>query len=88
MNEKVTTVSAKVTPEIKKEANNVLKSLGLNMSTAINMVLTQTAKTGKLPVTMSVNDLQGEIARQEAENGDTEYIGDTIEDFDKWISKL
>lgn len=88
MTEKVTTISAKVTPKIKKKVNNVLKSLGLNMSTATNLVLTQTAKTRRLPITMSVNDLQGKIAQQEAENDDTEYIGDTIEDFDKWVSKL
>lgn len=35
-----------------------------------------------------MNELENEKARQEVENGNTEYIGDTIEDFDKWANNL
>ena len=44
-----TTINVNVDAEIKKEATNILKGLGLNMSTAINMFLTQIVKRDGIP---------------------------------------
>lgn len=45
----VSTINVNVNSELKKEANNVLNGLGLNMSTAINMFLTQVVKKDGIP---------------------------------------
>ncbi|NDR69863.1 XRE family transcriptional regulator [Lactobacillus sanfranciscensis] len=40
-------------------------------------------ETGK-----TIPDLENETSRQEVKNINTEYIGETIEDFDKWAEKV
>ena len=40
-------------------------------------------ETGK-----TIPDLENETSRQEVKNVNTEYIGETIEDFDKWAEKV
>ena len=42
-------LSVNVNAKNKKEATRILKDLGLNMSTAINMFLAQIIKTGGIP---------------------------------------
>lgn len=42
-------INVNVDSKLKKEATNVLNSLGLNMSTAINMFLTQVVKRDGIP---------------------------------------
>lgn len=44
-----TLINVNVDSEIKKEATDILKGLGLNMSTAINMFLTQVVKRDGIP---------------------------------------
>lgn len=44
-----TAINVNVDPEIKEEATAILKSLGLNMSTAINMFLAQVVKRDGIP---------------------------------------
>lgn len=44
-----TSINVNVDAEIKKEATNILKGLGLNMSTAINMFLAQIVKRDGIP---------------------------------------
>lgn len=42
-------INVNVDSEVKKEATAILNDLGLNMSTAINMFLTQVIKTDGIP---------------------------------------
>lgn len=44
-----TLINVNVDKQIKEEATSILKSLGLNMSTAINMFLTQVVKRDGIP---------------------------------------
>jgi DNA-damage-inducible protein J len=44
-----TLINVNVDTQIKEEATNILKGLGLNMSTAINMFLTQVVKRDGIP---------------------------------------
>lgn len=44
-----TLINVNVDKQIKEEATNILKGLGLNMSTAINMFLTQVVKRDGIP---------------------------------------
>lgn len=49
MNSLMSTININVNSQIKKEANAILNDLGLNMSTAINMFLTQVIKRNGIP---------------------------------------
>lgn len=42
-------INVNVDAQVKKEATSILKDLGLNMSTAINMFLTQVVKRDGIP---------------------------------------
>lgn len=42
-------INVNVNSKIKKEATEILKNLGINMSTAINMFLTQVVKKDGIP---------------------------------------
>ena len=44
-----TAINVNVDSKIKEEATNILKGLGLNMSTAINMFLAQVVKRDGIP---------------------------------------
>ena len=55
-------VTARVDTNVKKEANEVLEGLGLNMTTAINMFLSQVVKRRAIPF---------EIAEQPRYNDET-----------------
>lgn len=43
------TVQVRMDAELKKQAEKTLKSMGLNMSTAINLFMHQVANQGKIP---------------------------------------
>ena len=47
---KTVQVSARVTPEIKKKAAEVLEKQGLDIPTAIKMLITKTAYENRLPI--------------------------------------
>ena len=49
MSSLTSTINVNVNSNIKKEANNILNDLGLNMSTAINIFLTQVVKRKGIP---------------------------------------
>ena len=51
---KSTTLNLRVNPEVKQEAEDVLKKLGVPMSTAVDMFLRQIALTGGLPFSVSL----------------------------------
>lgn len=49
MSSLTSTINVNVNSNIKKKANNILNDLGLNMSTAINIFLTQVVKRKGIP---------------------------------------
>jgi DNA-damage-inducible protein J len=49
-----TRLSVRVDPEIKKRAEDVFVSLGMNMTTGINVFLTQVAQTRAIPFDLRV----------------------------------
>ena len=49
MGNSISVVNVKVDSNIKKQATEIFNDLGLNMSTAINMFLTQVVKTDGIP---------------------------------------
>lgn len=52
--EKTATLNLRVNPTVKEQAENVLEQLGIPMSTAINMYLTQIALTESIPFNMTL----------------------------------
>lgn len=68
---KTTTLNVRVTPEVKKGAEEILSQLGLPMSTAIEMYLKQIAMTGGIPFSI--------ILPEDFECMDVEEIGKSEE---------
>lgn len=52
--EKTATVNVRVNPEVKRSAEEILESLGLSMSTAIEVFLRQVALTKGIPFSISI----------------------------------
>ena len=52
--EKTATLNLRVNPEVKQRAEEVLKSLGMPMSTAIDIYLNQISLTGGIPFSVSL----------------------------------
>ena len=52
--EKSTTLNLRVNPTIKKQAEDVLKQLGVPMSSAVDMFLRQITLTGGIPFAVSL----------------------------------
>ena len=52
--EKTSTLNLRVNPDVKQNAENVLKQLGVPMATAVDMFLRQIALTGGIPFSISL----------------------------------
>ena len=52
--EKTATLNLRVNPEVKQRAEEVLKRLGMPMSTAIDIYLNQISLTGGIPFTVTL----------------------------------
>ena len=52
--EKTATLNLRVNPEVKQRAEEVLKSLGMPMSTAIDIYLNQISLTGGIPFAVTL----------------------------------
>lgn len=52
--EKTATLNLRVNPEVKQRAEEVLKSLGIPMSTAIDIYLNQISLTGGIPFAVTL----------------------------------
>ena len=63
------TVQVRMDAELKKKAEKTLKSMGLNMSTAINLFMHQVANQGKIPF---------EIYAAEVPNAETKKALDDV----------
>ncbi len=55
---KTTTLNLRVEPEVKQEAEAVLKRLGIPMATAIDMYLRQIVLTGGIPFALTLPENQ------------------------------
>ena len=65
------TITVRVDENIKKEASNIFKEVGMDMSTAINIYLRQVIRSNGIPFNVSA-DVPNEITLQairEAEKG-------------------
>lgn len=52
--EKSVTMNLRVNPSVKKQAEDVLKQLGIPMATAIDMYLRQISMTGSIPFSIAL----------------------------------
>lgn len=52
--EKTTTLNLRINPDVKQQAEIVLKQLGIPMATAIDMYLRQISMTGSIPFAISL----------------------------------
>ncbi|MCL2499715.1 MAG: type II toxin-antitoxin system RelB/DinJ family antitoxin [Defluviitaleaceae bacterium] len=53
-----TTINVRTDATLKTQAQQVFESIGLDLSTAVNLFLRQTVKTNDLPFTFGVSDTQ------------------------------
>lgn len=69
------TINIRVNDEVKKEAENIFKSLGLNMSVAMNLFLKKCISENGIPFDLKVPNKETIKAMEEANqilNGDVE----------------
>lgn len=62
-------VRSRVEPELKREAAEVLKAMGLDVSTAIRLFLRSVVETGGLPIAMPRPNAETLAAIRSARNG-------------------
>lgn len=51
----ITSVSFRIDSDLKKQADALFNSLGLNMTTAFNMFLRQSVREGRIPFESTIN---------------------------------
>ncbi|MEJ6455482.1 type II toxin-antitoxin system RelB/DinJ family antitoxin [Fusobacterium nucleatum] len=69
------TINIRVNDEVKKEAENIFKSLGLNMSVAMNLFLKKCINENGIPFDLKIPNKETVKAMEEANqilNGDVE----------------
>ncbi len=66
---KTATVHARLTPEIKNEAETILKSLGISISTAYEMFYRQIIAHGGIPFEMRIPNQETMQSMQDARDG-------------------
>jgi len=59
--DKTTTLNLRVNPEVKQDAENVLRRLGIPMSTAVDMYLRQISLTGGIPFAVTLPKAPAEV---------------------------
>ena len=59
--EKTMTLNLRVSPDVKQNAEHVLKQLGVPMATAVDMFLRQIAMTGSIPFSIALPKAPGII---------------------------
>lgn len=87
--EKTTTMNLRVNPIVKQQADDVLKQLGVPMSTAVDMFLRQIALTGgipfavtlpKAPDSINTDKMSAEQIRMELQAGYDDMLSGNVED--------
>lgn len=84
---KKTRISVRVNEEDKIEAQKIYKSLGLDLSTAINMFIRQTVRTKSLPVQTSLIPDEVLKARDDAINGKNLQTFSSIKELERAINE-
>ncbi len=77
---KTATVHARLTPETKKEAEDILKTLGISISTAYELFYKQIIACGGIPFEMRIPNQATRQAMQEARDGKGEKY-DTVDEM-------
>ena len=77
-----TLINVNVDMQIKEDATNILKGLGLNMSTAINMFLTQIVKRDGIPFEITNPKPSKEMLQALAEVEDMKKNPDNYPSYD------
>lgn len=72
------TVSARVDLEVKQEVSEVLKEIGLDMSTAINIYFKEIARSHKIPFELKADPFYSESNIKHLENMLKEYKKGTL----------
>jgi DNA-damage-inducible protein J len=68
------TVSARIDADLKQEAMEVLKEIGLDMSTAINVYLKEIVRSRKIPFELSADPFYSE--------SNMNYLNNLIEEYE------
>ena len=67
---KTVTVQARMTPQLKLEADAILAALGINATTAITLFYTQMVRQGGIPIELKVPKAATLAAMRELKNPD------------------
>ncbi len=80
------TVQARISPELKQEAEAVLAAIGLSTADAIRVFLQQTVNTGGLPFQPVAKrpNVETLAAMEELDNGGGEVYENTADLFASW----
>lgn len=87
--EKTATLNLRVDPKVKKQAEEVLRQLGIPMSVAINMYLNQISLTGGIPFAVTLSRAPEEVnadhmtrdaLNRKLETGYADMLADRTED--------
>ena len=80
-----TVIRSRINPALKAEATRVFSDMGLTMSEAIRLFLTQTVAQGGLPFVVRTPNAKTKLAMQEALHDEVEAVslGQLSEDWDK-----
>lgn len=82
---KTETVRARVEPELKRDAEVVLRKIGLTSSEAITLFLTQVKLTNGLPFPLNVPNRQTRQAIRQARAGKN---AETFDSVSEWAKKV
>jgi len=85
---KTETVRARVEPGLKRDAEAVLKKIGLTPSEAITLFLTQVKLANGLPFPLRIPNRRTRQAIREARTGDHIETFDSVEDWAKKARSL
>lgn len=66
---KTSTIHARIEPKLKKDAEKILKEVGLSMSDAINMFLRQVSMQKGIPFDVRIPNKETQKAMREADLG-------------------
>ena len=91
----VSNVSFRIDSDLKKQADTLFASLGLNMTTAFNMFLRQSVREGRIPFESTINVPNSETiaamieTMQMANDPSTKTysVEDALKELKAWVNK-
>ncbi|MGB5684963.1 MAG: type II toxin-antitoxin system RelB/DinJ family antitoxin [Candidatus Electrothrix sp.] len=79
--EKTATIQARINPEVKREAQNILSQLHMTMSEAIALYLTQITLHKGIPFEIKIPNEVTQKALKDSEAGKNLHRADTVADL-------